>query len=210
MLICLFAFYAFSTALMGRLDVNPMAGSWFETLGATVADFYDRTSGAYASEMLTIVRHLMTQPAAWGAEWWQSLVSMVPGGTKGYGFANEMSLLLYGAAEGNVGLNVYASLLYNLGIWGALAGFFVLGFLIQSFTISYVRGERTVIRIVVLFVAGFRLAMFRDPYSLFLEGFVTVMVYYGLTLLLKDRGWAARFRARKAEVGSARLLARTG
>jgi hypothetical protein len=109
-----------------------------------------------------------------------------------------------------VGLNVYASLFYNLGLWGSLAGFAIVGFLIQMFTINYVRGERNIIRVVILFVAGFRLAMFRDPYSLFLEGFFTVVIYYLITLVLKERRLPLRFRQRKEFPKQDDLVLRTG
>jgi len=135
---------------------------------------------------------------------------MIPGSAKGYGFSNEMSLYLYGTIEGNVGLNVYASLFYNLGLWGSLAGFAIVGFLIQMFTINYVRGERNIIRVVILFVAGFRLAMFRDPYSLFLEGFFTVVIYYLITLVLKERRLPLRFGQRKEFPKQDDLVLRTG
>jgi hypothetical protein len=205
----LIMFYGVSTILMGRVDTNPATGNLLEAAGGTIYDFYDRTTGAYASEMLSLVRYLMTQPIGWGAEWLQALSSMIPGGTKGYGFANEMSLFLYGAIEGNVGLNVYASMFYNLGLAGSLIGFALLGFVLQTFTINYVRGERKITRVVILFALGFRLAMFRDPYSLFLEGFVTLFIYYLLVLVLKERRLPLRFRPRK-DVPSADTLVPAG
>jgi len=196
-IVALLAFYAVSTILMGRTDTNPVSGDWVEAVGGALYDFYDRTTGAYSSQMLSLVRYLMSQPIDWGAEWLQSMSGMIPGGAKGYGFSNEMSLYLYGTIEGNVGLNVYASLFYNLGLWGSFVGFTIVGFLIQVFTINYVRGERTIIRVVILFVAGFRLSMFRDPYSLFLEGFVTVVLYYLIVLILKERRLPIHFGQRK-------------
>jgi len=208
--ITLVFFYGVSTVLMGRTDTKPVGGDWVEAAGGALYDFYDRTTGAYSSQMLLLVRHLMTQPIDWGAEWIQSLSGMIPGSAKGYGFSNEMSLYLYGTIEGNVGLNVYASLFYNLGLWGSLAGFAIVGFLIQMFTINYVRGERNIIRVVILFVAGFRLAMFRDPYSLFLEGFFTVVIYYLITLVLKERRLPLRFGQRKEFPKQDDLVLRTG
>ncbi len=178
-------FYIASTTLMGR---TAMTGSFSEGSGliraivTSVIDFYDRLIGDYSKWMLMIMRFLMQRPVAWGQEWWDALATVLPGATKGYGFSNEMHEVLYGSGEGNAGLNVWASMGYNWGVAGSLVCAFVVGMLIQGFTIAYVRGERRMSRSVILFVAGYRFAMFRDPYSLLLEGFCTILVFYAIFL----------------------------
>ena len=169
-------FYMVSTGVMGRIDVTP--NSLLDMSWSSLVDLYDRTMGDYAYWMLEVVHYLVKNPVSWGGEWWDSLVSILPGSNKGYGFSNELHQYLWGSREGNMGLNYWASLFYNWGDLGTLVIAFLTGFLMQTFTISYVRGPRSLSRLIILFVAGYRLAQFRDPYSLFLEGFFTTMVYY--------------------------------
>ncbi len=178
-LVAFVSFYGFATTLMGRVsNTGQGLGS---SIGGLIEDFYDRIVGFQTRGHLLIMRHLLERPPAWGAEWWEGLVSVVPGTGKSSGFSSDLhGFLFHGNKSGSVGLTLWGSLLYNWGPIGVLVIAFALGVLMQAYTIRFVRGDRSMARVVLLFVAGYRLSSVRDPYSLLLEGFVSTMILYFL------------------------------
>jgi hypothetical protein len=169
-------FYSVSTTLMGRIANTTSVVSF-----GVVGDLISRTITAEALGHLLIMRYLLPEGAVWGREWWAGLLTVLPGNALNSSFGSELHGFLYGGnTRGSLGLTVWGSLVYNWGTVGSLVLAFIVGFCMQCFTIMYVRGTRSMSRLIVLFVAGLHLARFRDPYSLMLNGFVTVLVFYVL------------------------------
>lgn len=176
----LLIFYSVVTVLMGRAG-----GTGVGLVTSIVDDVYNRIIGLHAEGHVVIMRQLITEGPVWGADWFQSMLTLVPR-KKEVSFFSELHAIVYnGNDRGSIGLTVWGSFLYNFGLLGVVVLSFVLGIALQAFTVRYVRGSRSVVRLVLLFVAGYHLATFRDPYSLFLDGFVTIMLFYGLILVMK-------------------------
>lgn len=178
-------FYIVTTFFMGRLQGE--SGSLESTVVAAGGDLANRVIGV-AAPYIEIMRVLLHQPVVWGREWLSTLVSILPGAPKGFGFGNELHALVFsGNTWGTMALPVWGSFWYNWGVAGTLLLAVLTGFLVQEFTIWYVRGDRSLTRIVILFVAGYRLGLLRDPYSLLLDGFFTAMAYYFLVRVVEGR-----------------------
>jgi hypothetical protein len=181
-------FYGAATAFMGR--VGGLEQAPVGSLSSRVAsDFFERTVGANTRGHLEIMRILADRPIAAGAQWWDDLKSVRPG-VKATSSGAEMYQLI-NSSRGSLGLMVWGSLLYNWGVLGAAVWSIGLGYLMQFWTIQYTRGTRHLSRVIILFASLFRLALFRDPYSLLLDGFFTVTVMYFFISLI-NKLWQER------------------
>lgn len=179
------AFYALSTTMMGRVSDGGGAGTLAEGL---VQDLFDRVMGFQAKGELLIMRYFLGHPPVWGQEWLEGLATVLPGGGKAHGFGSELHAFLFqGDESGSLGLTIWGSYWYNWGALGTLAFALFTGIGMQSFTIWLVRGPRHVLRVVALFVAGYRMTSFHDPYSLLLEGCPTILLFYGICCVLAPR-----------------------
>lgn len=169
-------YYGLSASLMGRS--GNVSGVAAVTEG--VSEFYERTMGYEAEAHVELMEYFLNQKPQMGAQWWRDLKSIVPGiGNKWETSGMEMYALLHnGDSAGSMGLTFWGSLIYNWGEAIAIALALATGFLFQLFTITYVRSPRTLTRVVLLFLAGTRLIMLRDPYSLLLSGFVTIVGFF--------------------------------
>lgn len=180
------AFYATAAMLMGRMTVA--SSSLNEYAFGAVGDLFDRIMGFEAEGQLILMRHFFGGDPVWGAEWWDGISRIIPFYAKAHGFGSELHALLYrGNDSGSLGLTTWGSAWYN---WGTLGPIFVglaAGWGMQYFTAWYVRGERTVSRVVILFVAGYHLLDLRDPYSFLLDGFPTTLGYLALLSFVADR-----------------------
>lgn len=186
-LIGIVVFYGLATTLMGRAGTTSEgAGKLAQNL---VKDAYDRTAGYQAETQRQIMHILADRGTAWGSEWASGVAFVLPRSGKDPGLSAELHELLFRGAPGQVGLTLWNTLLYNWGYAGLLVFCFVIGAALQAFTVMYVRGGRSLLRVVILFIAGYRLSLVRDPYSLLLEGFVTTVIFYGLVRALVTSHW---------------------
>jgi oligosaccharide repeat unit polymerase len=194
----LVAFYVFATMFMGRVNREDR-GLTSAARGAS-GELYDRVMGYQAETQLRLMHYLRAQGVVWGEDWTRELASIFPEtGKNSRLFSTRLYAYLYrGDESGQNGLTVWNSLLYNWGFAGTMVVCLVLGALMQAFTVKYVRGPRSLIRTVVLFVAAYRLALVRDPYSLLLDGFITTVLFYWLVKMVAGSRWL-RVRARPGE-----------
>jgi hypothetical protein len=169
-------FYGVSTALMGRAGTDVHVSTLSEGI---INELYGRVVGLQTEAHVVIMRDLLERPVQWGGEWWGALKSIRPGHGHDYTFQTELyALAFHGATNGSMQLEAWASFVYNWGVLGSMIVAFLAGVLMQEFTITYVRGGRSLSRAILLFAAGFRLALFHDPYGLLLQGFLTTIIYY--------------------------------
>jgi hypothetical protein len=186
LLLALVIFYIVSTTVMGRTGGHEAGAG--RLAGDVAGEFYNRVLGSQAEGQLELMRTLLSHEPVMGQQWWDDLASIVPWSeSKRFLLSGSWfyALLHQGDTLGSMGLTTWGSAAYN---WGALSvvplGLLV-GFLLQSFSIAYVRGPKTLSRSVILFAAGYRLGYVRDPYSLLLDGFVTLVLFYGLLQVLE-------------------------
>lgn len=171
-----FLVYGTSTILQGRLAAGESPGKQAESV---VFSAYNRVSGDYSSRQLTLMRALHAQAPVWGSQWAHSLKSVVPGsnGSAGPTFDAKLYEILFGNTRGNAPLNIWGSIYYNWGAIGLIALPFLLGASFQYFSVTYlIRRRKSLSQVVLYSLAGYRLALVHDPYSLLLEGAVTLML----------------------------------
>ena len=186
LLMVLAAFYALSTLFMGRSSEYSEKEGTIGLISGAAGEFYNRVVGDEAAGHLDLMRELMKEPVDWGNQWWRDVRDIVPAFRSDIASGVEMYAMAHNSdTTGSLGLKTWGSFLYNWGTLGTLVLAFWTGYVMQIFTISYVRGGRSLSRVVVLFYAGFRLALFRDPFSLLLDGFVTTLVLYFLLKLAR-------------------------
>lgn len=184
-------YYGVSTTVMGRTGAKDLDSA--NPLNV-VEEFYDRTVGWQVKGQVIALEVLLSRDGVpvWGTEWWQTLSTVLPFDKQGRTFGNELHSILYsGNDAGAFNLEIWGSLLYNWGFAGIVIGGFLAGALLQYFTVAYIRGSRTLVRTVVLFVAGFHLGFVRDPFSLFLEGFISSIVLYVIFSISSTRAVSA-------------------
>ncbi|HZU24132.1 MAG TPA: hypothetical protein VFA04_01335 [Bryobacteraceae bacterium] len=178
-------FYGASTTLMGRTAVEGQ----HNLATGVLLDFYDRIVGWEARGQMLLMQYFLSVPSVWGAEWWASLRDLLPQTRQARGFGSELHAMLYkGDRSGSLGLTFAGSVIYNWGLLGLAFLSLAVGWLLERLNIAYVRGPRLLSRLLVLFFAGFSLARLRDPYSLLLEGFVTLGLCYWILKLDGDAG----------------------
>ena len=187
-----FGYYALATVLAGRSQISEART---DTASGVVQELIGRLVTVEAAGHLKLTRYLMAEPVVWGQQWLQELAVVLPSNDKAFGFGSELHAFLYnGDRSGSLGLSFWGSALYNWDVVGVLLHSLFVGFALQLFTIRYVRGERTLSRLVLLFMLGHSLALYRDPYSFLLTGSLTLLLYYGLFVLVKRLGVRQRRR----------------
>lgn len=174
-LVALMALFGLFTVLQGRADTPQGPGEY--VLGG-LGDLYNRIGGSESQAQLSAILLLRDQAPVWGRDWYQSLQSVLPGpNPTDLTLAHQIHGLLYGDASGNAPLNVWGSLYYNWGWPGMILIPFVAGYLLQRFTIvNLIRSPRAIHRVILLSMAGYRFALWSDPYSLLLQGGLTLVV----------------------------------
>ncbi len=125
------------------------------------------------------MRYYLQQPRHVCEQWWRDLYEAIPGNRPAVGFSNEMHAFLFSGDTGGAAVFTFlGSLAYNWGTLFFAPVAFLIGGLVQQFTIQYIRSGRTVIRTVIYFAAGMRLALSRDPYTFLLNGFISLLLFY--------------------------------
>jgi len=171
--------FGFTTLLQGR---RTPAGDDTSLLALSTVGLYNRIGGLYSQYQFESIRLLRDDPIAWGGLWIEQLKIALPGPTQGPSFDARLHGMLYdGNIGGNAPLDFWGSTYYNWGAIGLILLAFLLGFLFQAFNIRFlIRAEKSLTRVVLLSWAGYRLALWRDPYSMLLEGSLTLLLFYGL------------------------------
>lgn len=172
------ALFGLTTLLQGRGSGDDEPSLLREsTLG-----LYDRLGGDYSFYQFESVRLLRDEVPVWGAQWLDQLKTTLPGADIGLSFdARLHGLLFSGNTRGNSPLDFWGSSYYNWGALGLVLIAFGLGYLLQLFSVKYlIRSEKSLSAVVLLSWAGYRFALWRDPYSMLLEGGVTLILFYWL------------------------------
>lgn len=177
--------FGFTTILQGRIEVPSTPGGFVSESAVTL---YDRIGGNYSKVQLESITLLRDEAPVWGREWLETVRIALPGPTEGLTFDARLHGLLYGSTRGSAPLNVWGSIYYNFGPLGIMMVPLLMGFILQRFTIRQViRSSRSISRTVLLTMAGFRLALWRDPYSILLEGGLTLIIFLLVHELLRGR-----------------------
>ena len=188
--ITIFLFYTVAAVLMGRADRDSPGFIGVITGGSN--ELYERTIGSEAELHMQLMEYYLDEPPQWGKEWLEELYSALPVSNKGMSAGNYMYAFLHrGDSGGSMGLTAFGSLVYNWGVWLTLLFLLGVGFGYQSFWISMLRGPRFLSRIVILFFAGVRLALVRDPYSFLLQGAFTLVAFEYMLYLFRRMRWQA-------------------
>ena len=168
-------FYITVSAIMGR------TGS--VGVGTSAVDFWNRMVSEKAIVQMQIMYYLFQKPVVWGSNWYDIFLNVLP--EHSTGFSNELYRLIRGSTRGSIGLNFFGSAWYNWSTVGVFIIAMALGGMSQYFTIRYFRGKKELTRVIILFIAGYYLGNFRDPQTLLLNGFITMLLYYGIIILGK-------------------------
>lgn len=175
-ILTLVVLYGATSLLQGRLGEGGIADRGSDILG----NAYNRVSGEYSGYQLQAIRALRSELPVLGSEWWNTLQTVLPGPTSGPTFDQRVHAILFsGNDRGNSPLSFFGSAYYNWGPVGVLLLSIALGFCLQTFTIrALIRRRKTLSRVVFLSAASARLALVRDPYSLLLDGGLTLVLLY--------------------------------
>lgn len=175
--VILVSVYVLTTALQGRVDAGDTA---IDSATNAVASAYNRVSGEYSENQLVAIRELRKEAPVWGSEWWETAKIALPGPSSydEISFERRVHGIIHeGNTRGNAPLALWTSTHYNWGPLGTVVIGLVLGFALQAFSVQLlIRRPKTLLHVCLVSVAGYRLALFRDPYSLLLEGAPTLLL----------------------------------
>lgn len=171
--------FAATTILQGRITE-------VERPLTIIGSLYNRLGGDYSQYQLESIELIDVDGTQWGRQWLQDLSIVLPGPTKGLTLNTRLHEQLFGSPDGNAPLNIWGSVYHN---WGMVAGVILLGvwgFVLQRASVVLLYRRRTVVALILGHLICLRLGFVRDPYSLFLEGVLTLLVVR--FLLLPRRG----------------------
>ncbi len=182
-------FYVLGTVFMRR---NVGFGEVFGVsatgiVGVTVTslmDLLDRVVLVTSRVQLFAMDVLHREPFSWGRGWLESLSLVLPGYRPS--LANRIGQIVTGDLLVSGPVDLWSSIWLDFGWIGMVFIPFVIGFLLQRYTIIFFRGKKTATRIVVLFVASFTFIGVGEPIGLFNNGFVTLVIYYYLVRMVKN------------------------
>ena len=178
--------FGFTTFLQGR---RAPGGDDVSLLDLSTIGLYNRIGGLYSYYQFESIRLLRDDPIVWGGLWLEQLKIALPGPTEGPSFDAHLHGMLYGGnMGGNAPLDFWGSSYYNWGAIGLVVLAFLLGFLFQTFNVRFlIRADKSLTRMVLLSWVGYRLALWRDPYSMLLEGSLTLLLFYALHRTARGR-----------------------
>lgn len=173
------ALFAATSVLQGRVTFGDDP---FGLILAGPAGVYNRLGGEYSAYQLQAISLIRDRIPAWGGEWLHTLSTVLPGPTSELTLDAELHGLLFGGnTRGSAPLNVWSSIYYNWGLVGSVAIPYAMGFVLQWFTVRHIlRAPKRLSATVLLSIAGYRFALWRDPYSILLEGGLTLVLFYAL------------------------------
>lgn len=178
--------YGFTSVLQGRTEDDSLVSIATQSSQG----LYDRLGGDYSARQIEAIVLLEPESPVFGAHWWEQLAAVAPGGSDQLTFDARLHGRLFGGnTRGNLPLDPWGSYYYNFGVVGLLAVPFGAGFLLQLVTVRYlIRGGRDLSLVVLLSLAGYRFALFIDPYSILLGGSVALLLLLGLIKWTHKRG----------------------
>jgi len=168
--------------LLGRLGATTASSVW-DVFSTMIAELFNRVVFVTAYAQLRAMEYLHTLPLGWGRGWVQSLSGVLPGSAPN--LSGEIYRMVFGGGYGSGPVDIWSSIWLEFGWLGTILVPFVLGFLLQWFSILSLRGGKTVSRSVILFVSSFSLMQVHEPIALFNSGFITLMIYYWLARIVK-------------------------
>lgn len=188
------ALFGVTTVLQGRSEASGPGALAVQS----VSSIFNRIGGDATTYQFTAIRILQEEAPVQGQHWLGQLSIVLPGRAEGVSFDERLHGLVFaGNTGGNQPLDVWGATYYNWGVVGMVLVPFVFGYLLQLFTIrKIVRGHRRVLGTVVLSAAGYNLALASDPYSLILQGGLTLLLY---EWLFRSASPAPGARAPRAE-----------
>src|SRR5260221_8620536 len=125
------------------------------------------------------MHYYLTQPKYIGKLLSRELYESMPENRPPVNYGNELHAFLFsGDTGGAAAFTFFGSLAYNWGSVLLLPAAFVIGGLVQQFTIQYIRGGRTLMRTTLFFSAGMRLEFRPKPSTLPLDGVVQLLLVF--------------------------------
>jgi len=175
-----FVFFGLFSVLGGRVEQNAT------TLGNTkevISDFLERIVFVASQNQLLVMEYFKDLPLQLGGGWVDSLRTLLPG--THLGLSNEIYFILYGNHFGNAPVDIWTSIWLEFGWAGVIIVPLIIGFLLQKLHIHFLSSGKTLSRMVIMIMVSFALIEINEPITLFNNGFVTLMIYYGLIRLVK-------------------------
>ena len=176
--IATFVVFVALTSAQGRLGAGPL---WRAPIEAAES-LYNRLGGDYAEAQLRSMDILEGDGTQWGRQWLDDLAVVLPGPTKGQALDSRLHAGLFGSPDGSSPLNIWGSAYYNWGFFGGVVLFCYYGFLLQRVSLRLFNTAHSLVGLIIAHLICLRLAFVRDPYSLLLEGVVTLLL---LRLLMR-------------------------
>jgi len=165
-----------TTVLQGR--ATP-AGGPIDLLKLSAESVFNRLGGDAAEYQFQAIRLLHHDAPVYGDHWLRQLMIALPGGSTGLSFDEQLHGLVFsGNTGGNQPLDIWGATYYNWGVLGAVLVPFLYGYALQSLTIRrLVRTDAGVLSTILVAAATYRLALASDPYSLLLQGGMTLLLF---------------------------------
>jgi hypothetical protein len=173
--------FAGVTVLAGRVGVVSTLG---KGLAAGLSDLFTRAFLVTAGNQLFFQRVFDYSGLRWGLGWLQSLSNIIPGISR-FSYNTQLALLLYGNTGSNTPPDFWSSTFWNFDWFGVILVPLLTGYLLQRYAIGFFTGRKALSRIVIIFVSFFALREITDPYDYFNNGFVTLIIFFTLVVIVK-------------------------
>lgn len=123
-------------------------------------------------------RYIDKQPIQYGADWFHSIMDILPGKNEYVQVSYIVFSLMYGSTRGTAPPCIWGSTYYNWGFLGVIVFAFILGVLYHRLYYSFIKGNSSTLRIYIysamFVVLGNWIA--DTPLVLFNQGFVTLCI----------------------------------
>ncbi|WP_321391929.1 O-antigen polymerase [uncultured Desulfuromusa sp.] len=134
--LCIFVFFmSISAVFLGRSE---QAGALKNAL--------ERIFLVNQYSAVVAFRYINEIPVAWGGQWFESIMGILPG-HRGSDFDNIIFSLIWGSTRGNSPPSVYGSIYYNFYWFGLFFIPLIYGFICHCFYRFFLLGPRTLLRV---------------------------------------------------------------
>ncbi len=138
--------FSITSLILGR-TTSQIAG--MADISAVATELLARVSGVNQETGLIGFRYVYGLSVQNGADWVQSLISLVPGHQPQIGLAQEVYFVMFGTTRGTAPVSIWGSIWYNFGAIGIVVFPFLLGLLYQGVFQRLVRGPKTLFRLLL-------------------------------------------------------------
>ncbi len=172
-----FAAYIVATILQGRANLDSSV--------AALTDIFDRilhrVLGSNQTSALVGFRYIFEQPIAWGEDWLDGFLGILPG-YSGSRLANIVYSILFVTDRGTAPPSLWGSAAYNFGVPGAFAFSVILGLFCGTWYRRFLNGPRDIVRCFCYGYIFAHLSMWiaSGPAQLINNGVVAIAIFRGI------------------------------